>query len=45
MHCHTGARSAAVLQMLKNKGFKNLKNLVGGIDAWSNEIDPEVPVY
>ncbi len=45
LHCHTGARSAAVLQILKNKGFKNLKNLVGGIDAWSNEIDPEVPVY
>ena len=45
LHCHTGARSAAVLQILKNKGFKNLKNLVGGIDAWSNEIDPEVQVY
>jgi len=45
LHCHTGARSAAVLQILKNKGFRNLKNLVGGIDAWSHEIDPEVPVY
>ncbi|MEK6869348.1 MAG: molybdopterin-synthase adenylyltransferase MoeB [Nanoarchaeota archaeon] len=45
LHCHTGARSAAVLQVLRNKGFKNLKNLVGGIDAWANEIDPEVPVY
>ncbi len=45
LHCHTGSRSAAVLQILKNKGFKNLKNLVGGIDAWSSEIDPEVPVY
>ncbi len=45
LHCHTGARSAAVLQILKNKGFKNLKNLVGGIDAWSNEIDSEVQVY
>ena len=45
LHCHTGARSAAVLQILKNKGFKNLKNLVGGIDAWANEIDPEVPIY
>lgn len=45
LHCHTGARSAAVLQILKNKGFKNLKNLVGGIDAWAHEIDPEVPVY
>ena len=45
LHCHTGARSAEALQILRNKGFKNLKNLVGGIDAWSNEIDPEVVVY
>jgi len=45
LHCHTGARSADALQILRNKGFKNLKNLVGGIDAWSNEIDSEVPVY
>jgi len=45
LHCHTGARSAEALQIFKNKGFKNLKNLVGGIDAWSNEIDSEVPVY
>ncbi|MEK6949200.1 MAG: molybdopterin-synthase adenylyltransferase MoeB [Nanoarchaeota archaeon] len=45
LHCHTGARSAQALIILKSLGFKNLKSLVGGIDAWSNEIDPEVPVY
>jgi len=45
LHCHTGARSAEALNILRNKGFKNLKNLVGGIDAWSNEIDQEVSVY
>src|SRR3989338_4574036 len=45
LHCHTGARSAQALQILHSLGFKNLKNLVGGIDAWSAEIDPEVPVY
>lgn len=45
LHCHTGARSADALQILRNKGFKNLKNLVGGIEAWSDEIDSEVPVY
>ncbi|MBI2522854.1 molybdopterin-synthase adenylyltransferase MoeB [Candidatus Woesearchaeota archaeon] len=45
LHCHTGARSLAVLQLLKNKGFKNLRSLAGGIDAWANEIDPQVPVY
>ena len=45
LHCHTGARSAEALNILRNKGFKNLKNLVGGIDAWSQEIDPEVAIY
>jgi len=45
LHCHTGARSAETLNILRSKGFKNLKNLVGGIDAWSSEIDPEIPVY
>jgi len=45
LHCHTGARSAETLNILRSKGFKNLKNLVGGIDAWSNEIDPEIAVY
>ena len=45
LYCHTGARSAEALNILRNKGFKSLKNLVGGIDAWANEIDPEVVVY
>ena len=45
LHCHTGARSAEALNILRNKGFKNLKNLVGGIDAWANEIDSKVAVY
>ena len=45
LHCHTGARSAEALNILRNKGFKNLKNLVGGIDAWADEIDSEVVVY
>lgn len=45
LYCHTGARSADALNILRNKGFKSLKNLVGGIDAWADEIDPEVVVY
>lgn len=45
LHCHTGARSAQVLEILRSKGFKNLKNLVGGIDAWAQKIDPKVPIY
>jgi sulfur-carrier protein adenylyltransferase/sulfurtransferase len=45
LHCHTGARSAQALKILQNLGFTNVRNLVGGIDKWSNEIDPETPVY
>jgi len=45
LYCHTGARSAHVLSMLKDKGYKSLKNLVGGIDAWSREIDDQVEIY
>ncbi len=45
IHCRSGIRSADALNILKSKGFKNLKNVVGGIDAWSVEIDPTVPRY
>jgi adenylyltransferase/sulfurtransferase len=45
LYCHVGARSADALNILKSKGFKNLKNLVGGIDAWAQEIDTEVKIY
>jgi adenylyltransferase/sulfurtransferase len=33
------------LQFLHRAGFRKLRNLAGGIDAWSREIDPEVPRY
>ena len=45
LYCHTGNRSAFVMHMLKKKGYKNAKNLVGGIDAWAKEIDQQVPIY
>lgn len=44
-YCHTGARSANVCNYLANQGFKNLINLKGGIEAWSDEVDPSVPRY
>jgi len=44
-YCHTGARSANVCMFLAERGFKNLINLKGGIEAWSNDIDPSVPRY
>jgi len=45
VYCHSGARSARATQMLRNAGYANAKNLAGGIDAWSLEIDPSLPRY
>lgn len=45
LHCHTGERSMRALEFLRQSGFRKLKNLRGGIDAWSREVDPEVPRY
>ncbi len=44
-YCHTGVRSTGVCRFLADKGFKNLINLKGGIEAWSNEIDQSIPRY
>ena len=43
--CHSGARSRRVTEFLLSNGFLNVFNLRGGIDAWSTEIDPQVPRY
>jgi len=46
VHCKMGGRSARAIEALQQSGFTgNLKNLVGGITAWSNEVDPSVPKY
>jgi sulfur-carrier protein adenylyltransferase/sulfurtransferase len=45
VYCHSGVRSARATQMLRNAGHTKAKNLAGGIDAWSEEIDPSVPRY
>jgi adenylyltransferase/sulfurtransferase len=44
-HCHHGLRSLAALQLLKGAGFGRVRSLRGGIDAWSVDVDPEVPRY
>jgi monothiol glutaredoxin len=44
-HCHHGIRSQSAGQHFVAKGFKNVCNVVGGIDAWSHEVDPSVPRY
>jgi rhodanese-related sulfurtransferase len=43
--CHTGARSRRVAEYLLGNGFDEVYNLAGGIDAWSREIDADVPIY
>ena len=45
VHCHSGGRSAEGVRLLRQRGFTNVYNLEGGIDAWSDEIDPSVPKY
>jgi len=44
VQCKLGKRSAKVCEFLMNNNFKNVKNLAGGILAWSREIDPSVIV-
>lgn len=44
-HCHHGIRSQEAAQQLLREGFRNVYNLKGGIDAWSQSIDPSVPRY
>jgi monothiol glutaredoxin len=43
--CHTGNRSQLVAEHFRKLGFAKASNVAGGIDAWSQEIDPEVPRY
>ncbi len=44
-HCHHGVRSQDAASQLIGEGFRNVYNLKGGIDAWSNLVDPSVPRY
>ncbi len=43
--CHHGHRSAVVASYLEGEGYPTVSNLVGGIDAWSVQVHPEVPRY
>jgi len=46
VHCKMGGRSAKAIDALQRSGFTGkLSNLVGGITAWSNDVDPSVPKY
>jgi adenylyltransferase/sulfurtransferase len=43
--CHSGVRSERAAEFLRSAGFAKVSNVAGGIDAWSEEIDPNVPRY
>ncbi len=43
--CKGGTRSARALELLVSAGFKKVKNLKGGINAWAKEVDTNLPVY
>jgi rhodanese-related sulfurtransferase len=43
--CHHGMRSLQVANYLTQSGFSDVVNLQGGIDAWSQQVDPAVPRY
>jgi len=45
LFCKSGSRSARALELLLSAGFRKVKNLKGGINAWAREIDPSLPVY
>jgi sulfur-carrier protein adenylyltransferase/sulfurtransferase len=45
IHCKSGVRSLRALEFLREQGFKYVKSVKGGINAWSDEIDHHVPKY
>lgn len=45
LYCHHGIRSALLAEKLEQTGFKNIKTMTGGIDAWSEKVDATVPKY
>jgi len=45
VHCHLGGRSAEAVKLLQQAGFAKLYNLIGGINAWAETIDPSMPRY
>jgi molybdopterin/thiamine biosynthesis adenylyltransferase/rhodanese-related sulfurtransferase len=44
-HCKMGGRSAKAVEFLRQAGFTRVHNLTGGINAWSEKVDPKVPKY
>jgi rhodanese-related sulfurtransferase len=45
VYCHVGVRITQAVALLRQAGFSNVRNLQGGIDAWSRRVDPKVRRY
>jgi rhodanese-related sulfurtransferase len=45
LFCKTGSRSRRALELLVSAGFRKVKNLRGGINAWAREVDTKLPIY
>lgn len=45
LQCRSGARSGRVVHEMEEAGFKRAYNLIGGINAWIDRIDPSQPIY
>jgi adenylyltransferase/sulfurtransferase len=45
VYCKMGGRSRKAYNLLRDRGFTDLRNLKGGIRAWSEEVDPTIPTY
>jgi adenylyltransferase/sulfurtransferase len=45
VYCHVGGRSLRVAHWLREQGFSQAQRMAGGIEQWSQEIDPTVPRY
>ena len=45
VYCRSGARSGRAVDMLREAGFRKVKNMTGGILRWSDDVDPSIPKY
>ena len=45
VYCHSGMRSMQAVMWMQRNGWTRVRNLAGGIDAWSVTVDPEMPRY
>lgn len=43
--CKAGTRSSRALELMVSAGFRKIKNLKGGINAWARQVDPSMPIY